>query len=42
MATLERIVLAQPLFAGLDPQIGALITGCARNHRFEAGDLPVP
>jgi CRP-like cAMP-binding protein len=38
METLERIVLAQPLFAGLDPQIGALITGCARNHRFEAGD----
>jgi CRP-like cAMP-binding protein len=34
---LEHIVLAQPLFAGLDPEVGALITGCARNHRFEAG-----
>ena len=37
MENLEHIVLAQPLFAGLDPEVGALITGCARNHRFEAG-----
>jgi CRP-like cAMP-binding protein len=34
---LEHIILAQPLFSGLDAEIGALITGCARNHRFEAG-----
>ena len=37
MQTLESIVLAQKFFAGLDPEIGALIAGCARNHRFEPG-----
>jgi CRP-like cAMP-binding protein len=36
METLEQIILAQPFFAGLDPDIGALIAGCARNHSFEA------
>ncbi len=35
METLEDIVLAQPFFAGLEPAIGALIAGCARNHRFD-------
>jgi CRP-like cAMP-binding protein len=37
METLERIVLEQKIFAGLDPDIGTLITGCARNHHFEPG-----
>ena len=37
METLERIVLEQKIFAGLDPDIGKLITGCARNHHFEPG-----
>ena len=35
METLESIVLAQEFFAGLDPEIGTLIAGCARNHHFE-------
>lgn len=37
MEGLERIVLAHPFFAGLDAELGAVITGCAKNHRFEAG-----
>ena len=37
MEGLERIVLAHPFFAGLETQLGHLIAGCARNHRFEAG-----
>jgi CRP/FNR family cyclic AMP-dependent transcriptional regulator len=37
MEGLERIVLAHPFFTGLDPTLGDLITGCARNHRFDAG-----
>ena len=36
METLEQTILAQSFFAGLDPEIGALIAGCARHHRFEA------
>jgi CRP-like cAMP-binding protein len=35
METLESIVLAQEFFAGLDPEIGKFIAGCARNHHFE-------
>ena len=35
MESLERIVLEQSFFAGLDPEIAALIAGCARNHRFD-------
>jgi CRP-like cAMP-binding protein len=34
---LERILLEHPLFAGLDKAFAALIVGCARNVRFEAG-----
>ncbi len=37
METLERIILEQKIFAGLEPEIGKLITGCARNHHFEPG-----
>jgi CRP/FNR family transcriptional regulator, cyclic AMP receptor protein len=37
MQTLESIVLAQQFFAGIDPDIGAFIAGCARNHHFEPG-----
>ena len=37
METLESIVLAQEFFAGIDPEIGAFIAGCARNHHFEPG-----
>jgi CRP/FNR family cyclic AMP-dependent transcriptional regulator len=38
MQGLERIVLDQPFFAGLGPEFGAAISGCARNLRFAAGD----
>ena len=38
MEGLERIVLEHPLFEGLDPRLGEIITGCVRNHRFDAGD----
>lgn len=38
MESLERIVLEQPLFRGLEPRVGALVTGCARNVRFDTGE----
>ena len=38
MQGLERIVLDQSFFAGLGPEFGAAISGCARNLRFAAGD----
>jgi len=34
---LERIVLAHPFFAGLEAQLGPVVSGCARNHRFDPG-----
>jgi len=34
---LERIVLAHPFFAGLEEQVGQLVSGCARNLRFNQG-----
>ena len=37
MEGLERIVLAHPLFAGLEAGLGQVVSGCARNLRFEAG-----
>lgn len=37
MEGLERIVLAHPFFAGLEAELGQVISGCARNLRFEAG-----
>ena len=38
MEGLERIVLEQPFFAGLGPEFGAAISGCARNLRFAASE----
>ena len=38
MEGLERIVLDQLFFAGLGPEFGAAISGCARNLRFVAGE----
>jgi len=38
MRGLERIVLEHPFFAGLGPEFGVAISGCARNLRFAAGD----
>ena len=37
METLERILNEQPFFAGLDAGYARLVTGCARNRRFDAG-----
>lgn len=37
MEGLERIVREHPFFAGLDEEFVKLISGCARNVRFEAG-----
>jgi len=38
-AGLERIILDQPFFAGLGPEFGTAISGCARNLRFTAGNI---
>ena len=38
MEGLERIVLEHLFFAGLGPEFGATISGCARNRRFAAGE----
>jgi CRP/FNR family cyclic AMP-dependent transcriptional regulator len=37
MEGLERIVLAHPFFAGLEAELGQVISGCARNLRFDPG-----
>jgi CRP/FNR family transcriptional regulator, cyclic AMP receptor protein len=37
MEGLERIVLAHPFFAGLETELGQVVSGCARNLRFDAG-----
>jgi CRP/FNR family cyclic AMP-dependent transcriptional regulator len=37
MEGLERIVLAHPFFAGFEKELGELVAGCARNHRFDPG-----
>jgi CRP/FNR family transcriptional regulator, cyclic AMP receptor protein len=38
MEGLERIVKEHPFFASFGPQYTELLTGCARNHRFAAGE----
>lgn len=37
MRGLETIVLAHPFFAGFEAELGELVSGCARNLRFEPG-----
>jgi CRP/FNR family transcriptional regulator, cyclic AMP receptor protein len=37
MTGLEKIIRSQPFLAGFAEDHIALISGCARNHRFEAG-----
>jgi len=37
MEGLDRIVKEHPFFAGLGEGFGALVSGCATNARFEAG-----
>jgi len=38
MEGIEDILGRHPFFAGFDPEHGRLVAGCARNHRFAAGD----
>jgi CRP-like cAMP-binding protein len=38
MQTLDELIAAAPMFAGLAPEHLALIAGCARNERFDAGE----
>lgn len=37
MEGLERILREHPFFAGLPPSFCALVSGCAKNVRFDAG-----
>jgi CRP/FNR family transcriptional regulator, cyclic AMP receptor protein len=37
MEGLERILAEQPIFSGLGGSFTALVSGCAKNVRFEAG-----
>lgn len=38
MRTLETLLVEHPFFKGLDPQYLNVITGCASNAKFEAGE----
>ena len=38
MKGLEDILQEHSFFVGLAPEYSALVAGCARNHRFDAGD----
>ena len=38
MEGLERIVREHPFFAGMSAEQTAVVSGCAKNVRFEAGD----
>jgi CRP/FNR family transcriptional regulator, cyclic AMP receptor protein len=38
MEGLERTVKEHPFFASFSPQYTELLAGCARNHRFAAGE----
>jgi CRP/FNR family cyclic AMP-dependent transcriptional regulator len=37
METLERLLLAHPFLASIDPATARPLVGCARNLRFEPG-----
>ena len=37
METFERLLLAHPFLAGIDPAFGQLLAGCTRNLRFAPG-----
>ena len=38
MESLEQILAQHPFFAGFSPEHGRLVAGCARNHRYNAGE----
>src|SRR5262245_45835913 len=37
MQSLEKVIAAEPFFAGLDPERMSLLAGCAGTVRFDAG-----
>lgn len=39
MQTLEPIIAEHPFFNDLDPKYLAVLTGCAKNMRFKAGEV---
>jgi CRP-like cAMP-binding protein len=39
MKTLEGILAKHPFFEGLEPRYMELLTGCAMNMRYKAGDI---
>jgi len=39
MENLQNILLEHPLLAGLEPRFAALVVGCAKNVRFDAGQF---
>jgi CRP/FNR family cyclic AMP-dependent transcriptional regulator len=41
METLERIIREHPFFAGMEDRFLDLVSGCARNVRFEPGEYLV-
>jgi len=38
MEKLEQILAQHPFFAGFSAEHSRLVTGCARNHRYDAGE----
>lgn len=39
METLERLLLAHPFLAGIEPALGRVLVGCATNLRFAPGEF---
>ena len=39
METLERLLLAHPFLAGIAPDLGRVLVGCASNLRFAPGEF---
>jgi len=39
IATLQRILAEHPFFSGMEDRLLAILEGCAKNVRFEAGHL---
>ena len=38
MKDLEHILAEHPFFAGFSAENSQLVAGCARNHRYDAGE----
>lgn len=39
MSSLDNVILQHPFFAGVDPKLIQLIASCAKNARYEAGEV---